>query len=69
MNIKLLKRVCKLWSSCCRSLVVVFMFSVVLCALVIMSLHFFPQPLGYSHSSLQPEILLPLLYSGFVCWI
>lgn len=48
--------------SCCLS-------SVALCALVVMALSSFPHCLCYAHSSLQPEILLPVFSLGLVCWI
>lgn len=54
----LLKCVCYFWSLYCRFLAPLFMFSVVLCVLIVMASYCCPWSLCSAHSSLQPEILL-----------
>lgn len=39
-------------------------FSLALCALIIMALYFFPHSLCYAHSA---QILLPVMFLGLVC--
>lgn len=41
-------------------------FSLIICVLIIVAFHFFPQSISYAHSSLQPKILLHFLYIWFV---
>lgn len=46
----------------------VFVCVVVLVSLIIVSFAFLLQSLGYAHSSLQSEILLPVFSLDLVCW-